>query len=98
MYANCGNWVHCSCGLGLPYTGRCHACVCLQVLNEPISFFINFGTRILLGLIRTLNFTVLQRAKMIFVQISEVVLTVTSLDGHKILSCDRIIKNPQFIV
>ena len=32
-------------------------------------------------------------AKVMFVQISEVVMAVALLDGHKILSCDRLIKS-----
>jgi hypothetical protein len=47
----------------------------------------------LLGLINSLGFTLLQSAKMTFVQISEVVMTVSPLDCHGILSCDRLIKS-----
>ena len=35
---------------------------------------------------------------MTFVQISEVVMALASLDGHKILFCDRLIQSQQFIV
>jgi hypothetical protein len=40
-----------------------------------------------------MNLTVLQSAKITFVQISEVVMAVVALDGHKILSCDRLVKS-----
>jgi hypothetical protein len=72
------------CALCVSYTGPYCACVCLPGMNEPISFFINFGISMLLGLIINLNLTVLQSAKMTFVQISEVVMAVASLDGHNI--------------
>jgi len=49
-------------------------------------------------LIKKLNLTVLQSAKPTFAQISEVVMAVASLDGHRILSYDRLIKSLQFIV
>jgi len=39
------------------------------------------------------NLTLLQSAKITFVHISETVMAVVALDGHKIFSCDRLIKS-----
>jgi hypothetical protein len=47
---------------------------------------------------KNVELTFLQSTKMTLVQISEVAMAVASLDDHKILSSDRLIKCLQFIV